>query len=499
MTTPVPIRSQPGVQRDGTRFDSLAYIDAQWCRFQRGLPRKIRGYQMVNDTLLENVYGMHSFSANGLQYLHMGSATELRQITVQGGISQTNNDRAPDGLAESPFNVWQFDAIYDSNAEEIVLVAHAAPNLQNIDSSTQTSIWYGGITGTGALSATGLDDTSGGIVVVGNYLVSLGSEGRVQWTPANDVSSVEGELFVTPQKLVRGFRYRGGGIPAALLWSLDSLLLMRLNTTGENITWNFDTLTDEISVLSSRGIIEYNGVFYWPGVDSWKMFNGVVQDLPNPFNTDWFFDGLNYTHRQKVFAFKVPRFGEIWWCYPRGSATECTHAVIYNVREQIWYDTELPDLRRTDGIYAKVYNRPFMVSLQNPGAGRVLYQHETGVDHIYASQVNPIPSWFETGEISLLRQGQDSTTHVARIEPDFVQSGEMQLSVRGRNNSRSPTVSSQIYSFPAVASEGSQETIPLKETRRLMSFKFESNVQGGNYQMGNTLAHLDPAGKRVQT
>src|SRR5690554_3200928 len=102
MTTPVPIRSQPGVQRDGTRFDSLAYIDAQWCRFQRGLPRKIRGYQMVNDTLLENVYGMHSFSANGLQYLHMGSATELRQITVQGGFPrpittarQTDSRRAP--------------------------------------------------------------------------------------------------------------------------------------------------------------------------------------------------------------------------------------------------------------------------------------------------------------------------------------------------------------------------------------------------------------------
>jgi len=67
-----------------------------------------------------------------------------------------------------------------------------------------------------------------------------------------------------------------------------------------------------------------------------------------------------------VFGFKIPRFGEIWWCFPRGSATECNHAVVYNVRENFWYDTALPDSDtvsqgRTAGVFAKTYQKPFMV------------------------------------------------------------------------------------------------------------------------------------------
>jgi hypothetical protein len=64
----------------------------------------------------------------------------------------------------------------------------------------------------------------------------------------------------------------------------------------------------------------------------------VVKEIPNPMNQDYFFDNLNYTQRQKVWATKVPRFGEVWWFYPRGDSTECNDAIIYNVRENTWYD-----------------------------------------------------------------------------------------------------------------------------------------------------------------
>ena len=90
-------------------------------------------------------------------------------------------------------------------------------------------------------------------------------------------------------------------------------------------------------------MVDYDGVFYWIGTDRFLMFNGVVREVPNALNLNYFFDGLNYSQRQKVFAVKVPRFGEIWWMYPRGDAIECTHAIIYNVRENTWYDTPLPN------------------------------------------------------------------------------------------------------------------------------------------------------------
>ena len=38
----------------------------------------------------------------------------------------------------------------------------------------------------------------------------------------------------------------------------------------------------------------------------------VVREIENTLNVNWFFDNLNGAQRQKVFGFKVPRFGEIW-------------------------------------------------------------------------------------------------------------------------------------------------------------------------------------------
>ena len=35
------LKSQPGIKRDGTKFEGDFYVDGQWVRFQRGRPRKI--------------------------------------------------------------------------------------------------------------------------------------------------------------------------------------------------------------------------------------------------------------------------------------------------------------------------------------------------------------------------------------------------------------------------------------------------------------------------
>jgi len=257
-------------------------------------------------------------------------------------------------------------------------------------------------------------------------------------------------------------------------------------------------------------VIDYNGVFYWLGVDRAMMFNGVIQDLPNNFNTNWFYKNVNRAASQKVFAFKVPQFGEIWWCYPRGNATECTHAIIYNVNGKFWYDTELPSLAqagmgRSDGFYAQVYSKPFMCDLQPTDAPGdtdfTLWQHETGTDSINGANIQPIRSYFKTAELTMLSQEQakDSALRTTLIEPDFVQTGALTLTVEGRDNARAPDRSSDQFTFPAVASVPSEQTVPVKETRRLMSFKFESNVAGGSYEMGDTYAHVGESDGRQRS
>lgn len=498
---PTIIISQPGIKRDGTQFEGENYVDGQWCRFQRGRPRKIAGYQSVTSTMPELVRGMRNDANNGNQYLHAGGASTLTQIVMnaQGQITG-QNARIPAGFANSINNLWQFDRMRDLVGAARKLIAHGAPNLAAIDSTVEVPIYYGDLSGAAVLTNSGMNQQSGGVLVLAPYLLTFGNNGRVDASPINDPTLTAGSAFVTNSKLVYGQPIRGNGTgPGGLLWSLDALVRVTFLDAALTVPFAFDELTVQSSLLSSQGIIDYDGIQYWPGVDRFLMFNGVVREIPNQMNLNWFFDNLNFAQRQKVFAYKVPRFGEIWWCYPRGSAVECTHAVIYNVRENTWYDTTLPDGGRCAGYFTSVYERPFMVDLVPVATLFTLWQHETGVDKIDGSSVQPVRSYFETAEIAMMTSAtpQNKSIRVGRIEPDFVQTGDLTVQTTGRANARAPEQAGETFTFPDVASTPEQETVPMKEVRRLMRFRFESNTAGGDYQMGQCLAHVEPADGRI--
>jgi len=129
--------------------------------------------------------------------------------------------------------------------------------------------------------------------------------------------------------------------------------------TPQTFYWRYDIISSQSSILSSQSVIEYDGIYYWCGVDRFLLYNGVVKEIPNAFNQNYFFDNLNYQQRQKVWAQKVPRFGEIWWFFPSGDSEECNDAVIYNIRENCWYDAGgALGARRTAGYFSQVFKYP---------------------------------------------------------------------------------------------------------------------------------------------
>jgi len=207
---------------------------------------------------------------------------------------------------------------------------------------------------------------SGGVVALNPYVFVYGNAGLIQNCSAGNaqdwVSADANATNVATSKIVQGLPVRGGtNSPSGLFWSLDSLI--RVSFIGGAGTpaqyWRYDTISGQSSILSSQSAIEYDGIYYWCGVDRFLLYNGTVKEIPNTFNQNYFFDNLNYAQRQKVWVTKVPRFGEIWWFYPRGDATECTDAVIYNVREDIWYDAgEALGARRSAGYFSQVFHYP---------------------------------------------------------------------------------------------------------------------------------------------
>ena len=107
--TTIVLRSEPGIKRDGTKFEGNFYTDGQWVRFQRGLPRKIGGYRSISKYLTEVSRGITSFTQQNFVYCHSGGANSLERFTVDSsGNTSIISDRTPSTLVNSDLNQWMF-------------------------------------------------------------------------------------------------------------------------------------------------------------------------------------------------------------------------------------------------------------------------------------------------------------------------------------------------------------------------------------------------------
>lgn len=506
-TKPIPIKSLPGIRRDGTLYDGQEYSDGLWTRFYRERPKKMGGYRAVTSTLPELVRGMNSYTEDNSNFYALGGQTTLSQVeTDSDGNFVTLADRMG-AVTHDAQNLWQM-AIFNNSttANANKLVVHAAPNLNDISSTVERNIYFGTASGVDAMVAAGMDPNSGGIVALQPYMFGYGNGGRIDVSPAGSLATND-SAFVTGQKIVKGLPLRGGGSgPSGVFWSLDSVVRATFDPTIlSGIPFRFDTISASSSILSSQGVIEYDGIYFWIGVDRFLMFNGVVREVPNTMNLNFFFDNINFAARQKAFAFKIPRWGEVWFCAPLGNATECNTAVIYNVRENTWYDTALPLTGRSIGYFASVFNRPMMVdtTLDATAGGYTLWQHETGTDQINGGNVQPIKANITSDEKDFIEQGIDKTMRVDIVEPDLVQIGDVTLTVKGRSNPRSTDIEDVSVTFPQFdGATGAplpvdDQVVEFSTERRLLRFTLESNTAGGDFYLGKTLAHVEPADGRI--
>lgn len=416
----------------------------------------------------------------------------------------TNMVGGLDALTSSVYNQWMFQTSYDASTTDNSLIAHVAPNLGCVCNDTGGQIFFGDILGTGALIEIPLPagaNATGGIVMMFPYLMYYGTAGVVGWsipgTPSDLSGAGSGIARVWGQKIVKGMPLRAGSgtAPAGIFWAYDAVI--RATFTGGATIFQFDIIATDTSIMSPDSIVDYDGMFFWAGVDRFLMFNGVVREVPNQLNLNWFFDNINASQRSKVFAFKVPHFGEIWFCYPRDDATECTHAVVYNVRETTWYDTELPSSGRASGGYNNGFAAPLLTDCIPTSSGYRVWIHEQGVDEIDGQVASPIESYFETADLSSLAQGKNEYVRITTIEPDFLQNGPMTVQVTGRANARAPEVYSSEFIFPESAVEPHEQIVMLKEQRRELRVRFESNAVGGDYQMGQIIGHVDSGDRTV--
>jgi hypothetical protein len=279
--------------------------------------------------------------------------------------------------------LWQFDFQYSPAGGALKVLAHPGLNLVNIDNGIQTQILIGDILPNSSeeWTFTGLADTGGqnptyqaiavdgGVCVLYPYVFAYGSNGFIsnnhvsttydQQTVTDWNGATANQVNMSSSKIVKGAPVRGGtNSPSGIFWATDSLI--RVSFTGAApLYWRYDIVSSQISVMSSSCFVEMDGTFFWMGVDRFYQYNGQVSVLKNDKNVNWLFDNINFEQRQKVWATKVPRYNEIWFFYPRGTATECTDAIIYNTKDQIWYDAgSAVGAQRSCGYTTEIFPTP---------------------------------------------------------------------------------------------------------------------------------------------
>jgi hypothetical protein len=522
---PFLLSFKPGTQRDGTIFDGDRYFDLLWARFRMGQPRKMGGYKQITDALNAISRRIHCFYKGGQIIAHIGTTAGIQQVifAATDGSLISVVDRTPIGFTSGANIGFTMDAIFDTTSSAVQIVVHAVPDTSQLATAIPTVPFLGIIDASapllqfsdpGTLAGGGVwtqPNYTGGIVSVQPFLFGFSSDGWVQWSAPNLPLTLgvvggtggAGEARISAQKIVQGAPLRGGGSasPAALFWSLSEVITATFTIIAGQGTFAFNTISPSSSILSSDGVVEYDGLYFWPGIDRFLVFNGTINEVRNDQNQDWFFDNLTPGYEARTYGMKIPRYGEIWWFACMFGSPEPNWAIIFNLREQAWYDTPLPNSGRSSGYYAQGFRYPLMTGVENDGNGYSLWMHEFGLDEVRGTSFTAVRSYFETSFFGGPKNNppDDASLSFAQLEPDLQQSGDLTITLIGAPNAR------------AIPTEGAPVTLPLVpgtpqeqfasftpvQSQRLTRLRVESNQVGGNYIAGRNLGRGQPEEKRV--
>ncbi len=470
-----PIISKPGIQRDGTIFDSDCYTDGLWVRFFRNRPKKIGGYQVLSPGTTAKVQGMYNVPIDDNIIYYIGRSTGISSLNVYQGSAYPEMDHT---ISEFPNNnkyLWVFDTVIKPSANVAYLLNQPIPSAENLNSNSLSSIYW--------MDTADSNDTtkkvnvllekfsdsqvepvpvqsSGGFVVLPPFLFTYSNNGIIGFAEfnfeSNNVISVKEIDYSAPvnRKIVAA-RVLGGGTPSILFWSLDQLV--RAVFVGGNAVFAYIPNKTRISIIAQNSIVEKDGKFFWIGDGEFYISNGEsVSILPNVYNKDFFFTNLNRKVANKIVGFVQPLWSEIWWQVPLGDSTENNHVIILNYENGFnncyFYDTPLD---RTFGISSNVlFPYPVMadsklktIALVNQGEQQALvptypiWQHEFGVDEIVNSQVNAVESYFTTRVITIFEDnpGLDNYIQLLGFEPDIQQVGDLILIISNKTYAAYPT------------------------------------------------------------
>lgn len=295
------------------------------------------------------------------------------------------------------------------------------------------------------------------------------------WTPAvNNTSNAR--TLQEGSYLVGGISPRDG---VSLVFSNSSVYTF--NYTGDNNVY--------ASVLASRGgnligplaAISLNGIGYWMSDDEFYSWNGTVMPLPSDDIRDFVFSNLNKSQSFKTCAGTNIAKKEVIFFYVSAVSTEIDSYVIFHIDQNCFSTGKV--LKRTSWVDRDLFSNPMAVD-----ASGFIYNQESGND---ANGMN-LDSYivFSPTTIAKGERNMDISLFFVDFER---QTGPLTLTINSQTYPQDPITTSGPYT---IAADDSTPRIDLRVGAKMVGFKLESNVIGGDWRLGSPAVEGQPAGAR---
>lgn len=353
----VPLLYKAGILRDGTTFQDEYCVDGQWIRFVGGKIKKMKGQRaLINSP--DNVKYLNVLFANNTTYLFYATGATVNRLNLNLTTDTLSNNI---NLLTNNVNVGI------TTWTSVVFIRDLQPCIAFLRTLNANNMLA---TNAGTLSWKLLNNDevlvdapigananliSGGILFSSPCLYLYGNNGTILRSRTNDPLNFEGGdsaiYTISSDKLIFGASVRGGSnAPSFLFWTATSVIYLTNVADGRDVNIPVDfqkeVVTNNSSLMSSRSIVQYDSLFFWLGTDRIFVYNGIVDSIPNTMNLEYFFDNVDLGKRQLIFGYKIARYGEVRWAYPEYTHRNnpnigCTRELVYNVRENSWYDTAI--------------------------------------------------------------------------------------------------------------------------------------------------------------
>lgn len=501
----------PGIKKDQTIFNSQNWTDGQWVRFfgEGFTPKKIGGMRLFNyarDAIARTLFPIENkLQANSFN-LYLGYSDGVFVMPYTSDLIEYSlKDRTPEDYESDSQNIWTFDqmTLVIDGVSYSNIIAHVAPNLNNIASTAEGKIYAGDINSNAPLIEIEIPNkftSAGGIIVLSPYLIIYGENGIIQWSSPNDIVTWPEQNYaaIANSKIVKALAVRGN-TPSALFWTQTQLIQASYDPALDTFVSN--TVVNKTSILSPNSVVSYNDVFYWIGQKQFYAYNGVLNTIENIYNQQYFFDNLNEDQKNKVFGVVLSEFDEIWWFWPSGVSEECNEVLVYNIKGKFWYNLELSRSAGIDSTYTKYPIFADNIRIANKSSiastdfSYPVWVHEYGVNISKDGQEFALTSYIYTPFISVFQDNPqlDKNIRLRCFNKDMLQKEKILIKIENYAYPNSDLDPKKIKYYEM------EETAPkrdLSSTGRLVRIGFISNATNGDFWFGMPLIEYNLGGDR---